>query len=641
MSPLPTRPSSTMPTRPSSDRVVDLRALASEPTAPTSKLSPPSDSDGPVLRMRAPMSKRTKKILLMSVLVLTLVLIAVAAFAWVLRRPAFTGSRVALAFEGPREVTSGGMAAVDVRIRNGEAAVLEQVVLELAYPAEFSAIEAEPSADGANGEQGASWQLDTLQPGQEVTIRLRARVSGTPGSGVGVNGAVHYVPQGTSTIYTSDASLTIALASARLSVATSAPSSVTNGGEFIYRMRVANQESFPLTQVVVRADVPPGFQRKKATPEPVGDALSWTIKTLAPGAAESFELAGTLNGNVGDSATFAASAGFLDPSGQFAVQERRQDSVPIVEMGARLELTMNGGKPVALKPGTSARFELLYENTGSQPIHHVTIAIPFSGAVAALDASAISVERGEVVNNNQVRFTADTLPDLARIDPGKGGKLSFSLRTADPVNAKKGERNLEVQLIPSLSGRTDPTAGEAVEVKGSALAFRIGTAAVMDVAALYHDAKGKTIGAGPVPPVMGQKTSYVIRTFLSNTTNAVEGVTVTYKFPLPIKVTALGDPSAGELKRNSNGTVTWELGRLPEEAGTALPPLEASFTVEVFPGVSDLGKTLVLLTNATFSGKDAFADLDVSLLGGPLDTSLPGDARAKGKGVVVAPKETN
>lgn len=121
-------------------------------------------------------------------------------------------------------------------------------------------------------------------------------------------------------------------------------------------------------------------------------------------------------------------------------------------------------------------------------------------------------------------------------------------------------------------------------------------------------------------------TTYTIVWSLSNTANFISGAVV--KSSLPPRVNFVGgiSPSGENLVFNpSTRELIWNIGGVQKGAGITNADREVSFQVSINPSSSEVGSSPILVKDATLTGHDDFANVDVRATKGQLNTRLSSD----------------
>ncbi len=121
---------------------------------------------------------------------------------------------------------------------------------------------------------------------------------------------------------------------------------------------------------------------------------------------------------------------------------------------------------------------------------------------------------------------------------------------------------------------------EQLKVIGNPLIFAISSDLALQAQVRYFDEDGNQVGAGPLPPQVGQKTKYRVYWELNNTLHEVEDVLVSTELPDNVSWINAFEVSAGEVVfTSSSNALSWRLNRLPLDVKRAT----LSFDIEVSP----------------------------------------------------------
>ena len=76
---------------------------------------------------------------------------------------------------------------------------------------------------------------------------------------------------------------------------------------------------------------------------------------------------------------------------------------------------------------------------------------------------------------------------------------------------------------------------------------------------------------------------------------------------------------------NNTNEIVWNVGTIPPGTGITGAGRQVSFQVELTPSLSQVGTSPVIINDATLTGHDDFANVDVRVNKTSLDTGLSND----------------
>ncbi len=130
---------------------------------------------------------------------------------------------------------------------------------------------------------------------------------------------------------------------------------------------------------------------------------------------------------------------------------------------------------------------------------------------------------------------------------------------------------------------------------------------------------------GALPPKVGTETKYQITMSVENTHNEITGAKFVAK--IPFYVNWVGKVTKNEKVAYNPDTreVIWTLGNVVAGAGNTTALRSAEIQLSITPSLSQLGSSPTLINEATLTGYDDFAKVDVKVNKGSLNTVLNND----------------
>ncbi|MBU1146502.1 hypothetical protein KKD80_03065 [Patescibacteria group bacterium] len=306
----------------------------------------------------------------------------------------------------------------------------------------------------------------------------------------------------------------------------------------------------------------------------------------------------------------------------------------ISESLLKTEMKINGEVRAVLNPGEDLEYVILYSNGGSKDIYDVAIKVDLEGA--PIDLNQFSSEHG-ALRNGAVVWTKDQIPDFAKLTPGTKGELKFKVSTgriAEPAKALKFEGVLKSWL--EISYKLESGFGESHNFKTTVREDKFNSDLVLESAARYYTPEGDQLGLGPLPPKVGEKTTYWIFWSVNNNLNDLGNVSASAILPPNVSWTGRMSVNLGQLTYNSaRRQVNWRVGEVERYLGEDWPKRGVAFEVILVPTVEQVGSEPELIGQIKIFGDDKFTGEFLEREGVGLTTNLIYDSLAGGKNNVA------
>ncbi len=159
----------------------------------------------------------------------------------------------------------------------------------------------------------------------------------------------------------------------------------------------------------------------------------------------------------------------------------------------------------------------------------------------------------------------------------------------------------------------------------------LSTAFPFTAAARYFATTGDQLGIGPLPPRVGNITSYWIVWTIGPTGADLKQLSLAVLLPNNVEATGkFASSVAGDFSADGS-SVRWKIPSLPATGDT---PSTFAFEIRYRPTVNDRGKIPMLIQKSVADAIEVRSGLSLHAEAGPQDANLDHDAQAKGKGKV-------
>lgn len=646
----PTRPPKALPKKPqrppgfASSSTHDVDAVTSGLTAIYGKETPDARKQLASLEKE---HRRTWLMLLVGALALltTLAAVAWAGFWW------WTGSRteegLALVVEGPTEISLGQETDFKVRWKNEARDPIAAVEIRVVFPNDFAIHSIEPRpTERANSGASFTVRLGSQAAGAEGTIDIRGVFSGSLGTESAIQVIGTYRPATFNSEFEKLLTHPLTYTASVLEGELVFPEKVLPGDTVELRYTVTNTGATDLEGLEARLTLPEGFVRDvEDTAEPLeGRIARRPLPAIAAGASTTVAIVGSFAATARGDMTIHAEAGRVGENGQFAASEQTDRALSVLAGDLALDVVVNGSRDArSVSLGERQRVALHYRNLSGVVLTDVTLrlfmgrdpSVPVTGAVppTVVNWSGLDDPQGGIRTGDTIVLTGEELPALADIAADAEGTVEFSVPLVSSLTAPgQGDTSLVVSAEATIA-KVDGTQVNRT-VKTEPIALRLQTDARVRAVARWTSEEGAPVGTGPLPPVMGQGTTYRVEWTLTKSFHALERVTVSATLPASVKWEGAVEVGVGDLAYDADRRlVTWTVNRLPEDVGDAL----GSFNVTLTPSEADIGRFAPLVGETRVEFTDATLGEPLLRTAPSLSTDLPNDEYAKGKGVVRRP----
>ena len=633
--------------QPSDERKISVKADSAEPdtkpTVPASKPNPEKDRidqiwDEPPAEEMKKLTKSKQSHLPWGWITTILILIAAAAVAGAFvfnRAKRFSGNNVQLQFQPVSAAASGNNVTLVLEYQNLEPVDLSRAEVTVSYPDGFTYTSYQPAADQ---QFHNAFNVGTIRSGQSGQITISGTMIGAVDDSLDFSATLSYRPSTFNSDFQTKTATTVKITSSSLNVDLTGPAQLAPGAVGTWTITYKNTAARDLSNIQITVDYPTCLTIISTKPQADEGTNLWRVATVPKDGQGTITFSGSCNGNLGDSLPISVKAGLINASNTVDLQDTQSLLVVLVKTGLTTSIAINGSTdPVVIQPGDTLNYLVRVSNDTDLEVSNLSVTAKITGA--AVDLTKLTGDNQPVINQNSWRWSKDNLTALADLKPGQSVTLTFSAPTLTNLAVKTdSDRDQHVTLTVDMTTPSWGANTNQATQPTSTMVTKIATVLKLNAEARYYDEQGLKLGSGPVPPIVGQTTSYEAFWTVMNTTSDVNNLVVSATLPNNVLWTGQNlNRDAGDLTFDATTReVRWTLNTLPAGTGSRLPELTASFQVAITPTADQLGTVPQLVGSTTAAATDSYTRQAINVTSPSLSTDVPTDAQAGGEGRVVA-----
>ncbi len=522
---------------------------------------------------------------------------------------------LSMEIEAPAEVKSGEYVKFEINYQNPTNVPIASLEVDVALPAAFSLVQSQP--EPTNRDE-LIWTIGSLGPNSDGKITLEGVWLSAVPSDTTIQALATYKPGNFNSNFSDIATAKITTLSSVLTLEMTGPETGIPGTEAEYTAKIKNTGEELVAAPSFKLTLPEGFILNSSTPTlEAGAEAEWLLADLAPEAEATITWKGTFATDVSDVQQFEGEVTVPEDDRKLS-QVVAQAFTDVAGSALQATLVVNGNTDKATTElGGTLRLTIRLENTGEEDLSDASATLDFkpdSGIPILWDDAALG---GGDLTSAGIVFDSELIGILK---PGDRKIYNLSFPIKDELAANEVDEWTGTVFL-NQGGSSLQTPPFPISMKANADLFSEGR---------YYSEQGAPLGTGPLPPEVGQATTYKVFWTIGEAVHDLESVSVTATIPPDVSWNNQVLSSLGNATYDSGTqTVTWEISDLP--AGQSAT---TEFSLKLIPGSEDVGTFVKLLSGAVLKATDIKTQSAILSEAEPLTTEIPNDTFAAGRGTV-------
>ena len=582
------------------------------------------------------------KIILISFVGISILLTAITWLGFIVFNPnyKFNDKSIELNLTGQQSIASGDEVIYILEYKNIEKVALRNVEMILRYPDgfEFDSATPEPTNDF-----NSSWKIGDLTKGQKGKIEIKGRIIGEVGSLKTINITASFQPENFSSSFKEATSFSSQITSSILEIELDGPEQILTEKKTTYTIKYRNTSDQDLENIQILVLYPQNFVFQESEPEPFSreeDARNlnnkWIVETLAKNQEGEIEITGGyLTDDEISEANFTVQIGFLDSeSEEFSLQQEQTLKTKLIGQNLTTNLIINGSsQDQPINFGQTLTYSIIYKNLGQQELDDVEITAFIDSDV--LDWDTLDDKNLGIVEGKKIIWNKNQISELDLVRPIDEGSIDFSIQVKPADDIDLDETSLRVKSKVKVTlAKIGELEAEDLEIESNEINSNINTDIQLKAEGRYFNDDNIPVGTGPLPPVVGQTTTFRIYWAIANSLHEVNDVTVSTVLPKGIEWADKYLVGAGAINYSiKDKVVTWSINRI--SPNKTFDEVDAWFDVSVTPTPQQVKKLLILTDQAVLAATDKVTESEISKIGKAVTSNLEDDPIGGGRGLVV------
>ena len=356
-----------------------------------------------------------------------------------------------------------------------------------------------------------------------------------------------------------------------------------------------------------------GFEFKESNPKAI-DKNEWEIGLLNKMEGGRIEIKGKLSGEIQEQKVFQAKIGVWQED-EFILLKEKTEGVEITEPQLSILQQINGAPEYVANPGDLLHYEIFFRNISEERFSDLFLISRLEGR--AFDFDTLRTDAGQFnKGDSSIIFDWRKVPKLEFLGQGEEGKVEFW------INLKEGWEQLSSQeknfvlknkvILSQVKEEFETKINSKLEIKQ---------------AGYFQD---EVFGnSGPIPPRVGETTTYTVNWQAKNYYNDVRNAKVKAILPSNVQLTGKIFPEGESSKfafDSQSREIVWQAGDISAGSGNFFLGPSITFQIAFTPDASQRGRAPNLINEAKISGEDSWTEKSLQATSSVINTTLPNDS---------------
>ncbi len=505
-----------------------------------------------------------------------------------------SSENILLDIEAASSVGGGEVLALQIGVTNQNAVSIESATLILKYPSGTLS-----AGDTQRNLFEERIPIDDIASGETRAVPVEVAVFGEENAVKQIQATIEYRINGSNGMFYKEASPhEFRISSSPLVLSIKNLEKVASGQLVDVTLTAVSNGSTPLNNLLITASYPTGFDFQSSSPEPVFAENVWRIDELLPEQSKSITIKGLVKGLTEESFRINFEAGPAAADDQFSVGAPLADSRadftierPFIDVGIAINGQSNGVAIIEQDRDSTVIVDIT--NTLDETVYDMVVEVVPGGS--ALDETSVQGQNGFYDSNSgTVRWEVSNNPTFAEINPGDNRTLEFSVKQG------QNKTTSSFHLVVNVYNTRVAESIEHNQLIGSVFAEGKYSATI-DLASQAARGDSRFGDDGPIPPKVGQTTTYTMT--LSAEAGANDMVNAVVETSLPLYINWLDAYEAdGSVTYNTvSKKLQWVIGDISSGQRK-----EFVFQVSIQPSISQLGARPTLINRQYIRANDRF-----------------------------------
>lgn len=509
----------------------------------------------------------------------------------------------------PSKVVLGEDFIYEIAYKNNSNYTLSDVNLELNYPENFIVAEVY-SVD--NYRDNKYWQISEIGPKISGIIKVRGKIINQEGLNNLLSVKSRYGIKGLNSVFTKDSFFSLAVSNIPFQKEDIFSSTVLVGEEYPLEIKISNFPKDKISNFQIFFNNSESIAlsyNEKDNEEAVKNKIIEKLdaKTFKINPAESqdlkFNFRYKANEKKEEEQILSWGLKYVDESGKEFVFLEKKNVLDVIKSDLHLSLSVNdSNEDFPVNFGDRLNYVIKYSNKGDKKMKDLVIMAVLESDF--VDMNSLADENRGKISRKTISWSYSEISDLKELGPGQSGEIRFSLAVSDAKRIAYSQKK-EIKSYAQFSiGNIEEFKEDADRLsdnRSNIIINRLNSDLSIDEKVLYFDEDNIPVGSGPLPPVVGEKTTFRYYWTLKNTLHEIRDLKVELNLPAYVIWNNSYKVSAGNLNFDDNSNkVVFNISRWP----LGVNQVDISFDVSVIPTEAEYNKIIILSSGSKLEASD-------------------------------------